>query len=104
MDLRGSHPDLSGKDAEEALDAAAITVNKNTVPGEMRSPFVTSGLRIGSPGLTTRGMGETEMATIADWIAEILAAPTDEGVQRRVRMHVGELCGRFPLYSELAEV
>ena len=104
VDLRGSHPDLSGKDAEEALDAAAITVNKNTVPGEMRSPFVTSGLRIGSPGLTTRGMGETEMATIADWIAEILAAPTDEGVQRRVRMHVGELCGRFPLYSELAEV
>lgn len=104
VDLRGSHPDLSGKDAEEALDAAAITVNKNTVPGEMRSPFVTSGLRIGSPGLTTRGMGETEMATIADWIAEILAAPTDEGVQRRVRMHVGELCGRFPLYSELSEV
>lgn len=104
VDLRGSHADLSGKDAEEALDAAAITVNKNTVPGEMRSPFVTSGLRIGSPGLTTRGMGETEMATIADWIAEILAAPTDEGVQRRVRTHVGELCGRFPLYPELAEV
>ena len=103
VDLRGSHADLSGKDAEEALECSGITVNKNTVPGEMRSPFVTSGLRIGTPGLTTRGMGETEMVTIADWIAEILAAPADEEVQRRVRTHVLQLCGRFPLYPSLAE-
>ena len=103
VDLRGSHADLSGKDAEEALEGAAITVNKNTVPGEMRSPFVTSGLRIGTPGLTTRGMGEPEMVLIADWIAEILAAPVDHEVQRRVRAGVGQLCGRFPLYPSLAE-
>ena len=101
VDLRNSHEDLSGKDAEEALEAAAITVNKNTVPGETRSPFVTSGLRIGTPALTTRGMAEREMELIGDWISEILAAPSDEAVRARVRASVSELCGRFPLYPEL---
>lgn len=104
VDLRSSHPDLSGKDAEEALEAAGITVNKNTVPGETRSPFVTSGLRIGTPALTSRGMGEEEMARIADWIAEIVAKPGDAGVRDRVRGSVSELCGHFPLYPELAHV
>ena len=102
VDLRTSHEDLSGKDAEEALEAAAITVNKNTVPGEARSPFVTSGLRIGTPALTTRGMTEAEMACIGDWIAEILARPGDERVRARVRASVSELCEQFPLYPELA--
>lgn len=103
VDLRRSHVDLSGKDAEEALETSGITVNKNTVPGESRSPFVTSGLRIGTPALTTRGMNEGEMHLIVDWIAEILAAPADDAVRRRVRAEVRELCGRFPLYPELTQ-
>jgi glycine hydroxymethyltransferase len=101
VDLRKSHEDLTGKDAEHALELAGMTVNKNTVPGETRSPFVTSGLRIGTPALTTRGMAEPEMARIAGWIAEVLDAPTDEGRAARVRAQVVELCEAFPLYPEL---
>jgi glycine hydroxymethyltransferase len=99
-DLRPSHPDLSGKDAEHALEEAGITVNKNTVPGETRSPFVTSGLRIGTPALTSRGMTEENMEQIAGWIMEILGAPTDEGLVARIRTQVGELCDAYPLYEE----
>jgi glycine hydroxymethyltransferase len=102
VDLRPSHPELTGKDAEASLEAAGITVNKNTVPGETRSPFVTSGLRIGTPALTTRGMAESQMAQIADWIGEVLAAPGDGGRIARVRARVVELCEAFPLYAELA--
>jgi glycine hydroxymethyltransferase len=102
VDLRPSHPDLSGKDAEHALEAAGITVNKNTVPGETRSPFVTSGLRIGTPALTTRGMREDEMRRIGGWIHQVLGAPADEALQRRVREEVRELCAEFPLYEDLA--
>ncbi|HUF75448.1 MAG TPA: serine hydroxymethyltransferase [Longimicrobiales bacterium] len=102
VDLRPSHPDLTGKDAEAALEAAGITVNKNTVPGETRSPFVTSGLRIGTPALTTRGMAEAHMAQIADWIAEVLSAPSDARPVEAVRARVVELCESFPRYSELA--
>ncbi len=101
VDLRPSHPDLTGKDAEHALEAAGMTVNKNTVPGETRSPFVTSGLRIGTPALTTRGMKEPEMARIAVWIARILEGPTDETRIAAVRGEVRELCEAFPLYGEL---
>jgi glycine hydroxymethyltransferase len=101
VDLRKSHGELTGKDAEHALERAGMTVNKNTVPGETRSPFVTSGLRIGTPALTTRGMAEPEMARIAGWIAEVLEAPTDEGRGARVRAQVVELCEAFPLYPEL---
>jgi glycine hydroxymethyltransferase len=101
VDLRKSHEDLTGKDAEAALEAAGITVNKNTVPGETRSPFVTSGLRIGTPALTSRGMREAEMVQIADWIAEVLAAPSDEGRIRSVREAIRGLCEDFPLYAEL---
>jgi glycine hydroxymethyltransferase len=101
VDLRKSHEELTGKDAEAALEAAGITVNKNTVPGETRSPFVTSGLRIGTPALTSRGMRESEMAQIADWIARILSAPTDEGRIKSVRAEVLDLCQDFPLYAEL---
>jgi len=102
VDLRKSHDELTGKDAEIALEHAGMTVNKNTVPGETRSPFVTSGLRIGTPALTTRGMAEPEMAQIAGWITEVLEAPTDEARIRQVRSRVSELCEAFPLYPELA--
>ncbi|HSR41540.1 MAG TPA: serine hydroxymethyltransferase [Longimicrobiales bacterium] len=100
VDLRPSHPDLTGRDAEAALEASGITVNKNTVPGETRSPFVTSGLRIGTPALTTRGMQEPEMVRIADWISRVLDAPGDEGVRSRVGGEVADLCRSFPLYEE----
>jgi glycine hydroxymethyltransferase len=102
VDLRPSHEDLSGKDAEAALEAAGITVNKNTVPGETRSPFVTSGLRIGTPALTSRGMGEDEMRRISGWISRVVQAPEDASVIGAVRSEVRELCRAFPLYSDLA--
>ena len=102
VDLRPSHDELTGKDAEHALEEAGITVNKNTVPGETRSPFVTSGLRIGTPALTTRGMKEAEMRQIADWMAHILERPTDEDRIAAVRAEVREMCALFPLYEELA--
>lgn len=100
MDLRGR--DLTGKDAEEALGRALITVNKNTVPGETRSPFVTSGVRIGTAALTTRGMGEEEMRRIGGWIADVLDAPHDESVTKRVAQGVAEICEAFPLYRDVA--
>jgi glycine hydroxymethyltransferase len=104
VDLRPSHTELTGKEAEAALEQAAITVNKNTVPGETRSPFVTSGLRIGTPALTTRGMKEPEMARIAGWIADVLSAPDDAARIAGIREDVRELCAAFPLYRELAEL
>ncbi len=101
VDLR-DRGELTGKEAEHALEEAGITVNKNTVPGETRSPFVTSGLRIGTPALTSRGMGEAEMEQIGGWIARVLEDPDDEAVRTRTRAEVTELCARFPLYPELA--
>ncbi|MBT8489194.1 MAG: serine hydroxymethyltransferase [Gemmatimonadetes bacterium] len=102
VDLRPSHDELTGKDAEHALESAGITVNKNTVPGETRSPFVTSGLRIGTPALTTRGMKEDEMRRISDWMAHILEKPYDEDRIDAVRAEVREMCDEFPLYRELS--
>jgi glycine hydroxymethyltransferase len=99
VDLR-NRGELSGKDAEDALGRALITVNKNTVPGEQRSPFVTSGIRIGTAAMTTRGMSEAEMRRIADWIAQVLAAPGNEAVARQVAGQVRELCDAFPLYPQ----
>jgi glycine hydroxymethyltransferase len=101
VDLR-NQGELTGKDAERALEDAGITVNKNTIPGETRSPFVTSGLRIGTPALTTRGMQEDEMTRISDWIAEVLTDHQSPQVISRVRGAVADLCDAFPLYSELA--
>ena len=93
------HPrNLTGKVAEKALDAAGITVNKNAIPFDPNPPMVTSGLRIGTPAVTTRGMGEAEMKTIADLIAEVLAAPEDASIQARVKVKVKELTSAFPLY------
>ena len=90
---------LTGKVAEKALDAAGITVNKNAIPFDPNPPMVTSGLRIGTPAVTTRGMGEAEMKTIADLIAEVLAAPEDASIQARVKVKVKELTSAFPLYE-----
>jgi glycine hydroxymethyltransferase len=102
VDLRKSHEELTGKEAEKALELAGITVNKNTVPGETRSPFVTSGLRIGTSAVTTRGLREADMRQIADWIAKVLADPTDQDLIRGVRGSIDEMCQAFPLYQELA--
>ena len=101
IDLRNSHEDLTGKDAEAALEASGITVNKNTVPGETRSPFVTSGLRIGTPALTSRGMKEPEMKRIAGWISQVLESPSNESRILRIRGEVLEFCEEFPLYKEM---
>ena len=92
---------LTGKVAEKALEAAGITVNKNTIPYDENPPFVGSGIRVGTPALTTRGMGEPEMDRIGDLMADVLAAPEDQGVARRVRGQVEELTARFPLYESL---
>jgi glycine hydroxymethyltransferase len=93
--------ELTGKAAEEALGRAGITVNKNTVPGEKRSPFVTSGVRIGTAALTTRGMGTSEFEQIGGWIADVLESEGRESTVARVASGVRELCARFPLYSSL---
>ena len=98
FDLRPRGAALTGKVAEQALDRAGITVNKNTVPKETQSPFVTSGIRIGTPAVTTRGMGEPEMVRIAELIDRVLAAPTDEGVLAAVKADVHALTRDFPLY------
>jgi glycine hydroxymethyltransferase len=100
VDLRNRG--VTGKVAEKSLDRAGITVNKNTVPGETESPFVTSGIRIGTPALTTRGLGEAEMRAIAELIDRVIAAPDDEQVASTVRGEVREMCSRFPLYGEWA--
>jgi glycine hydroxymethyltransferase len=97
VDLREA--DYTGKDAEETLDRAGITVNKNTVPFETRSPFITSGIRIGTPALTTRGMKEPEMVQIAGWIADCLDRREDESYLGDVRAQVRGLCERFPFYA-----
>ncbi len=90
--------DITGKDADAALDRANITVNKNAVPNDPRSPFVTSGLRIGTPAITTRGMGPEETGQVASWIADVLDDLENEAVIERVRGQVLALCKRFPVY------
>ncbi|WP_281172123.1 serine hydroxymethyltransferase [Haloplanus natans] len=99
LDLRESHPDLTGEDAEDALDDVGITVNKNTVPGETRSPFVTSGIRIGTPALTTRGMDTGAMETVGELIVDRLNNPDDADVASEVRDEVDRLCAEFPVYE-----
>jgi len=94
-----SDRELTGKEAESALDRAGITVNKNTVPNEKRSPFITSGIRIGTPALTTRGMKEPEMKTIGSWIASVLKDAHSEKTLREINTLVRELCVRFPIYD-----
>lgn len=100
IDLRTKLQDLSGKAAENALGECGITVNKNTVPFETRSPFVTSGIRIGTAAITTRGMGETEMNVIADFIDDALMHSDNEAKLAEIKRSVEELTSRFPLYED----
>jgi glycine hydroxymethyltransferase len=95
-----SSRDVTGKDAQEALDRAWITVNKNTIPFETRSPMVTSGIRLGTPAVTTRGMREPEMAQIAALVDRVLAGRGSSSVEAAVRGEVQELTARFPLYPD----
>ncbi|HEU4604083.1 MAG TPA: serine hydroxymethyltransferase [Steroidobacteraceae bacterium] len=90
---------ITGKDADAALGRAHITVNKNAVPNDPRPPFVTSGLRIGTPAVTTRGFREGEVTELANWIADVLDENGSEGVINRVRGKVEEICKRFPVYA-----
>ena len=101
VDLRPFDAELTGKVAQASLDAAGITLNKNTVPDDPRSPFVTSGVRIGTPAVTTQGMGTDEMPEIAELIAAVLSAPEDEAVQAEVAERTAALCARFPVYPGL---
>ncbi|MCD0279654.1 serine hydroxymethyltransferase [Xanthomonas melonis] len=91
--------EVSGKDAEAALGKAYITVNKNAVPNDPRSPFVTSGLRLGTPAITTRGYQEQDSIELANWIADVLDAPTGEAVIARVREAVTAQCRKYPVYG-----
>ncbi|EGD03174.1 serine hydroxymethyltransferase, partial [Burkholderia sp. TJI49] len=91
---------LTGKAADAALGSAHITVNKNAVPNDPQSPFVTSGIRIGTPAITSRGFKETEVRTVAGWICDILADIENPAVVERVRRHVAELCGALPVYGK----
>ena len=91
--------DITGKEADAWLGAAHITVNKNSVPNDPRSPFVTSGIRIGTPAVTTRGFGEAEVRELAGWIADILDAKGDEAVINAVKEKVAAVCAKFPVYA-----
>ena len=98
VDLRSFDAELTGKDAQIVLDRAGVTLNKNTIPDDPRSPFVTSGLRIGTPAVTTQGMGPDEMAAIAGFIAEALRERDDDAALASVRADVAALCARFTPY------
>ena len=91
---------ITGKDADAALGRAYITVNKNSVPNDPQSPFVTSGLRLGTPAITTRGFGAEETRELTGWIADILDDLGNEETIERVRGQVLELCARFPVYGK----
>jgi glycine hydroxymethyltransferase len=100
LDLRNKN--LTGKDAQESLDRAGITVNKNAVPFDDKSPLITSGIRIGTPALTTRGMKEVEMTAVAGFINSVLSKCGSAEVEARVASEIEQLCGRFPLYPDSA--
>ena len=99
VDLRESHPDTSGTVAEEALEEVGIVLNKNTVPGETRSPFNPSGIRAGTPALTTRGFDEDACRQVADTIYRVVDNPDDESVKAEAAAEVSDLCAEFPLYD-----
>jgi len=96
-----TNKNITGKQAENALEKAGITVNKNMVPFDQRSPFVTSGIRVGTPAVTTRGMKENEMNIIAGFINSAVACSDNEIKLEEIRIEVKELCSKFPLYSDL---
>ena len=99
VDLRSKYPELTGKVAEQALVAADITVNKNMVPFDSRSAFLTSGIRLGTPAITTRGAKEGLMKEIARMIEMVLNAPEDQQVIAKVRSEVNEMMGTYPLFA-----
>ncbi len=99
IDLRTKFPELTGKKAENALVLADITINKNMVPFDSRSPFLTSGLRVGTPAITTRGLKEEHMAIIVDFIDEVLQNPEDESVISSVRGRVNKMMEKFPIFA-----
>jgi glycine hydroxymethyltransferase len=101
LDLRNRN--LTGKEAQESLDEAGITVNKNGVPFDDKSPLITSGIRIGTPAVTTRGMKEPEMVQVAEMIHDVLSHHTDKVAGSSVAGRVEALCRRFPLYGELQQ-
>jgi len=90
---------ITGKDADAALGSANITVNKNSVPNDPQSPFVTSGIRVGTPAATTRGFKEAEMRQITEWMCDVMDNVKDGKTIERVRAQVLELCARYPVYS-----
>ena len=98
-----TNKDITGKEAQTLLDEVNITANRNTIPFEPRSPFVTSGIRLGSPALTTRGFREEDMREVARIIAHILDAPTDESRRAEARRRVDALCKKYPIYEHLGE-
>jgi glycine hydroxymethyltransferase len=97
LDLRARN--ITGKEAEAALGKAHITVNKNAIPKDPQKPMVTSGIRIGTPAMTTRGFTEIESEQVAHLIADVLEAPNDDAVSARVRGEVAALCGKYPVYG-----
>ena len=100
LDLRKFN--LTGKEAELVLDSVKVTCNKNTIPKDPQSPFVTSGLRFGTPAVTTRGMGKEEMTVLAEIIANVLKNPSNENIKNKARKTVESLCSQFPLYVQFA--
>jgi glycine hydroxymethyltransferase len=98
IDLR--RKSITGKDTETVLGKAGITVNKNTIPFDPEKPFITSGVRLGTPAVTTRGMKEKEMEKIAGWINDAVEFRSDEKVLKRLRRDVEALCKKFPLYAQ----
>ncbi len=102
VDLRSFDPDLTGKEAQEVLDRAGITCNRNAIPDDPRPPYVASGLRLGSAAETTAGMGEAEMAEVGALIGRTLRSRGDDGALEAVRAEVRALCGRFPPYPALS--
>lgn len=100
VDLQETHPDLTGKKAEERLERAGIIANKNAVPGDPRSPFVTSGIRFGTPALTTRGLGTEETKLLGSTISNLLNNPNDENVMKDAKETISELCNKNPVYKD----
>jgi len=97
VDLRNK--DITGKEAEKALEVAGLTVNKNAIPFDPRKPSITSGFRLGTPSITTRGMKEPEIKLLASYIIAVLEKPMDENKLKKIRNSVGELCQAFPIYK-----
>ncbi|MED6307303.1 MAG: serine hydroxymethyltransferase, partial [Planctomycetota bacterium] len=97
VDLRPRDAELTGSDAQDWLEHAGIIVNKNGIPNDPRPPMVTSGLRLGTPALTTRGLCEAEMHTVADWLDEVMSSGGDAATCSRVRSEIAEFCRSFPL-------